>query len=1265
MHDVARPSADTPVFLAGGGEMGALMRALDWAATPLGSPETWPQPLRTALRLLLNTGHPMYVWWGPELLCFYNDAYRATIGPERHPGSLGRPGREVWEEIWPIIGSQIEQVMSGGSATWHENQLVPITRHGHREDVYWTYSYGPIDDEAAPTGVGGVLVVCTETTEQVLAAQSARAHRERLARMFDQAPGFMAMLVGPEHVFEFTNAAFRRLFGNRDLVGKTAREGFPELEGQGFYELLDQVYATGERFVAQHVPIRLERPGGQPAEELVLDFIYEPVTDAAGRVTGIFCEGHDVTKAQRAEAELRRSEERFRLMADASPQIMWIIDAEGRTEFFNQHWANYVGVPNVPPTTGAVADSHVHPDDQAATMEAFTEARRTGTTFQVEHRIRSASGDYRWFLVRAEPYRDPETGEIMRWFGASVDIHDRRQAEQALRESEERLRFLTGLDDALRASRDAPNAMQSAAKLLAGHLGASRCAYADVDADNDRFVIRSDYSVPGLESSAGTYSLDLFGSRAAADMRSGRTLVVRDVSGELAPNDGREMFLSIGISAIVCCPLVKDGQLVAMMAVHQVAPRDWQAGEIALVEAVVERCWAHVERVAAEARLGETSRRLNAILANTREAVFLMDERQQCVFANAAAEKLTGYSFGQMKGRPLHDVIHHKKPDGSHYPLEECPIDRAFPERAQMSGEELFVALDGSFYPVAFTASPVLDDEGKPIGTVIEARDISAERAANERLAQLAAVSEQSLDFIGVADLQGRPVYVNEAGRAMVGLPSLEAACAVSLLDYFAPGDRETIRTQALPAVGSEGYWEGEVAFRRFDDGGEFPVLYNIFPVRNAAGEVTHYATVTRDLTEKKNVEAELRSLNATLEARVEERTRDLMVAEEALRQSQKMEAVGQLTGGLAHDFNNLLAGISGSLELMGTRITQGRLGDVERYMVAAQGATRRAAALTHRLLAFSRRQTLAPKVTDVNGLVVGMEDLIRRTVGPEIAVESALGGGIWTVLVDAPQLENALLNLAINARDAMPEGGKLTIETGNRWLDERAAQTRDLPPGQYVSLCVSDNGTGMAADVIARAFDPFFTTKPLGVGTGLGLSMVYGFARQSGGQARIYSEVGQGTMVCLYLPRHLGEAGGADTDGAEGPAAAPAQAGETVLVIDDEPVVRMLIVDVLEELGYGALEASDGPEGLKVLQSKARVDLLVTDVGLPGGLNGRQVADAARVLRPALKVLFITGYAENAVLNHGHLEHGMQVVTKPFAVEELARRIRGILSDG
>jgi CheY-like chemotaxis protein len=327
-----------------------------------------------------------------------------------------------------------------------------------------------------------------------------------------------------------------------------------------------------------------------------------------------------------------------------------------------------------------------------------------------------------------------------------------------------------------------------------------------------------------------------------------------------------------------------------------------------------------------------------------------------------------------------------------------------------------------------------------------------------------------------------------------------------------------------------------------------------------------------------------------------------------------------------------LLTGISGSLELTKARLSQGKVDSVDRYIVAAQEAVKRAAALTHRLLAFSRRQALEPKPTNVNRLVTGMEELIRRTVGPAIHIEVVGAGGLWTTLVDPNQLENALLNLCLNARDAMPQGGRLTIETANRCLDERAARDFDIAPGQYISLCVSDSGTGMAPDVVAHAFDPFFTTKPLGQGTGLGLSMIYGFARQSGGQIRIYSEVGKGTTMCLYLPRHDEDPTFYDAVNVPEASESPGD-GEVVLVIDDEPSIRMLITDVLSDTGYSVLEASDGPAGLRVLQSAARIDLLITDVGLPGGMNGRQVADAARTLRPDLRVLFITGYAENALM--------------------------------
>ena len=395
----------------------------------------------------------------------------------------------------------------------------------------------------------------------------------------------------------------------------------------------------------------------------------------------------------------------------------------------------------------------------------------------------------------------------------------------------------------------------------------------------------------------------------------------------------------------------------------------------------------------------------------------------------------------------------------------------------------------------------------------------------------------------------------------------------------------------------------------------------------------------------------ELARANARLEAAAADRER----VEQDLRQSQKMEAVGQLTGGIAHDFNNLLTGITGSLDLMRMRIAKGRTEDLDRYIRNAMGSAQRAAALTHRLLAFARRQPLDPRPTDANALLSGMEDLLRRTISEAIRLEIRRASDLWATLCDPHQLENAVLNLAINARDAMPDGGTLLIETANETATLAGAGTAR----RFVCLRVSDTGTGMTPEVMARAFDPFFTTKPLGQGTGLGLSMIYGFTRQSEGEARIASQPGRGTTISLYLPRHDGDA---EVESVEAETAAlTAAAGESVLVIEDEPVVRDLIVEVLYDLGYRVLQARDGPEGLSVLRASERVDLLVTDVGLPG-MNGRQVADAARVTRPDLKVLFITGYAENTVMAEGYLDTGMAMMTKPFDTAALMARIRDMI---
>ena len=420
-------------------------------------------------------------------------------------------------------------------------------------------------------------------------------------------------------------------------------------------------------------------------------------------------------------------------------------------------------------------------------------------------------------------------------------------------------------------------------------------------------------------------------------------------------------------------------------------------------------------------------------------------------------------------------------------------------------------------------------------------------------------------------------------------------------------------------------------------------------------------AVLFKDVTQRVAAEDALRQLNETLEQRVSDALAQRERAENALRQAQKMEAVGQLTGGLAHDFNNLLAGITGAFEMIGRRIDQGRTPDAPRYVEAGLAAANRAAALTHRLLAFSRRQTLSPRPTQANSLVEDFIDLVRRTVGPAIAVEIETDRSLWPTLVDANQLENALLNLCINARDAMPDGGALTITTLNVSLCEVEGSKRGLDPGDYVTITVGDTGVGIAPEDLDRVFEPFFTTKPTGQGTGLGLSMVYGFARQSNGLVRIRSQPGEGTRVRIYLPRHHGAVEPAEPASA-GNIALPLPRAK-VLVVDDEPTVRMMMVDGLGLLGLHCIEAADGASALAMLDRWPGIDLLVTDVGLPGGLNGRQVADEARRRNPTLGVLFVTGYADSVVLQNATQEQGVEVLTKPFPIDELQRRVALLLS--
>lgn len=794
------------------------------------------------------------------------------------------------------------------------------------------------------------------------------------------------------------------------------------------------------------------------------------------------------------------------------------------------------------------------------------------------------------------------------------------------------------------------------------------------------------------------------------------------------------------------------------------------------------------QRLATETLRGSQAN-IRLLLDSMIEGFYAVDTEGNTTVCNAAFLRMLGFAREEdAVGRKLHDVIHGRHADGSHYDVTDCPIYRCARDGTPAHvREELFFPVDGQApLPVEYWVTPILSggehqgamctfvavteernaserlklalDAGAIVGTWVW--DVAADRfIADDRFAQSFGLSAQlcetglpldqvtasiheedrarvgdainaalasggayrcayrvlqqdgvfrwveangrvELDDAGNAvrfpgvllDIEARRAAEGERDRLTQLLHSFTAAVpgvvyAKDRDGRFLAGNRGTTELIGKPASEYIGRTDAEVledkeqaaqimaTDRRIMESGQSEQaeedvslpdgtpatwLSTKAPLFNDDGEIIGLVGSSVDVTARKQAEAAVRELNRTLEQRVTEAVAEREQVQEALRQSQKMEAVGQLTGGLAHDFNNLLTGMMGNLELLQMRVARGRLDDLDRFILAAQGAGRRAASLTQRLLAFSRRQTLDPKPTDVNRLIRGMEDMLTRTVGPTNTIEVVGAAGLWTAIIDAGQLENALLNLCINARDAMPEGGRITIETANKWLDDRAAKERDLFPGQYLSVCVTDTGSGMTPATIERAFEPFFTTKPIGQGTGLGLSMIYGFARQSGGQVRIYSELGIGTTVCVYLPRHHGDVIEAETEQAI--QRSTSAQGQTVLVVDDEATIRHLVDEVLDELGYTVIGAADGAAGLKVLQSGARIELLITDVGLPNGMNGRQVADAARSLRPNLKVLFITGYAENAAVGNGHLEPGMELLTKPFTMEALGLKVADML---
>jgi hypothetical protein len=672
----------------------------------------------------------------------------------------------------------------------------------------------------------------------------------------------------------------------------------------------------------------------------------------------------------------------------------------------------------------------------------------------------------------------------------------------------------------------------------------------------------------------------------------------------------------------------------------------------------------------------DTEERLQLALAAT-DAVgtWDWDIGEDRFIADAHFAQLHGIDPAQASQLPISDYLQGVHPEDR--ALIARSIKHCITHGTEYAEEYRLLKADGELRWVFARGRCYKDHHGRPVRFLGAALDLTERKHTEQALRQ----SQTELQLI----INAMPIlisYVDHEERFRLN--------NAAYLDWYGLTPQELYGRTIREVIGEEAYFlrapyiaealaGRPCSFSLYTphrDGSSRHALMNYLPRHGADGAVNGFYIFVIDESERKKTEEALRNLNETLEERVSARTEQLAQAnqrlqnemfereraEDALRHAQKMEAVGQLTGGIAHDFNNMLTGIIGSLDLMQRYIADGRAHEIGRFTEAAVSSANRAAALTHRLLAFSRRQSLDRKTLNVNELIHSLEDLIRRTKGDPIELTLRLADDVWPISTDVSQLENALLNLVINARDAMPDGGELLIETANVYLDGNDITTLEpVKAGDYLMLAVSDNGTGMTPSVRAKAFDPFFTTKPIGQGTGLGLSMIYGFAQQSGGHVSLDSLPNQGTCVRLYLPRlNLLEP---ERPVVETLGAAPtATCGETVVVVEDDPAVRMLVLDLLKELGYLAHEAADASAALPLLESELRVDLLVTDVGLPG-MNGRQLAEIARQHRPGLKVLFMTGYAQKAAERQGFLEDGMDMVAKPFSIEVLANKIREMIN--
>jgi PAS domain S-box-containing protein len=1298
MTDKKTHAIKAPEFLSGDGETASLMRSRDWGHTSLGPPENWPDSLKTVVRIMLDSRYAIWIGWGPELAFLYNDAYREMTLGKKHPGALGRPAEEVWAEVWPDLGPRVEEVVKHGKATYDEDLFLLLERSGFPEETYHTFSYSPLPDDNG--NIGGLLCIVVEDTNRYIAERRLTVLRETGAQI----------------------ANSRELDDLFAAIGRSVGANLYDLP----FSLIYLIEPNGSRArLVSHTGID---PAHRAAPGIIRTGAANepwPIGDVLARsevvlIDDLAARFPDLPPGAWRESPHSAAAVPIRHQGQEKPAGVLIAGLNPYRPF-NDNYRGFINLLAGQIAAG-LADVRTY-EEERKRAEALAEINRAKTTF-----FSNASHEFRTPLtLMLSPLedllgRDGNTGEVtarrdeielihrnglrlLRLVNTLLDFSRIEAGRfEGVYEPTDLAAYTAELASTFRSAMD-----QAGLRYVIDCATLPEPAYVDRDmwekivlnllSNAFKYTLEGEIGVslrlsPGGKSAeftvrdtgAGISAHEiprLFERFHRIEGQIGRTHegsgiglalvqeLVRLHGGNIrvdtAPGKGSAFTVVVPLGSAHLRPdRLKSARLLApteprAQAFVEEALR-WLPGQ-PLAEYPIQNESATHSFIGASdsadkplvliaddnADMRDYLRRL----LSDRYAVEAVADGQDAL-ESARRRKphllLSDIMMPRLDGLGL---LHAMRNDGD---LRDVPVILLSARAGEEASVEGLEAGADDYLIKPFGARELLARVRANLEMAVQRREAeNVTRRLNETLelqvaartaelqakeARLRTIFETSYTYLGLMSPDGTMLDANAISLAGINA-SLEDVVGKPFWEtpWFTgtPGMPETVRA-AIPIVASGEIVRQEIHVN-LPAGGWRWFEFQMRPVRDANDTVVAIVPEAVEMTGRRQ-------------------------AEEALRQAQKMEAIGQLTGGIAHDFNNLLQVITGNLYLLQQRVEKGSYSDLRRLIERGILGAQRAATLTQRLLAFSRRQPLDPKSLDINRLVTGMSDLLQRSLGENISIQTVLSAGLWRSFADASELENALLNLAVNARDAMPEGGKLTIETANALVDDAyaAASNDEATPGQYVMIAVSDTGTGMSREVIAKAFEPFFTTKEAGQGTGLGLSQVYGFVKQSGGHVRIYSEANEGTTVRIYMPRLVEEPKESINQAARPPLFAGTRE-ETILVVEDDADVRANTTTMLRELGYGVLEASDGPGALRIIESRSGIDLLFTDIGLPGGLNGRQLADKARVQRPRLGVLFTSGYARSAIVHQGRLDPGVELLSKPFTLAQLSAKIRQMLN--